>query len=107
MAKLGGLIRMAVDSDGAIFFRQPTTEEWNVFRDKSTDALVEKDYKTEMDLTAEFFDLVFEKSEELVVETPEGDLPLSRETLEHMPKRNKYSCVNAAFITHRIFKPKN
>ena len=107
MAKLGGLIRMAVDSDGAIFFRQPTTEEWNIFRDKSTEAIIEKDYKREMDLTAEFFDLLFERAEVVVVDTSEGDEPLSRETLEHMPMRNKYSCVNAAFMTYRIFIPKN
>ena len=107
MAKLGGLVKVEVNRDGEIYFREPTTEEWNVFRDASTQALASNDYKVEMQLTADFFDAHFEKSVEVVVETPEGDIPLDKESLKYIPDRNKYSCVNAAFLTHRVFIPKN
>lgn len=107
MAKLGGLIRVEVDKDGELFYRQPTTEEWNIFRDKSTEALTDNDYKAEMQAYADFHDLLFDHATCLVVEVDGKDVELTKETQSAMPDRNKYSCVNAAFVNYRIFIPKN
>lgn len=100
MARFDDRRKINVGDDGAIYLNEPTVTQLNQYTNDSVKSKGRKIETQRYTASVKLFDAVFDEAETVEVKDAEGEwVPLTKDTLKHMPARRKADCVHGAFFS--------
>lgn len=92
--------KIDVGNDGVIYLNEPTVAQLNQHTNDSVSAKGRKTEVKRYTAAAKLFDAVFDEAENMEVKNAEGEwVPLTKDTIKHVPARRKAVCINLAFFS--------
>ena len=84
---------------GAIYLNEPTVKQLNEYHNNCAEMKGKKITVKKTTAAVKFFDAVFDEAINVEVKDETGSrVPLTKDTLKHVPPRRKQNCVEGAFL---------